>query len=216
MIKALAALVLGSLLLVASPGPASAHADLASSTPRQGAVLVAAPKAFSMRFSEPVTLSSIPPQLLDRSWSALPMTTDFDGRVLIVTPRQPLAPGIVTTIWHVVSDDGHPVSGAIAVQIGKPGPRGPGVAVATVPAVQTILSGSRPGPLTVTFAKQFSSGEVEWTHPRLGAPITWRIAPGTHAAAGVLPLSGSWTMRATLEGRNFTVTIVNGKANLHD
>ena len=205
--------ILGSLLIAASPGTAHAHADSVGSAPRQGAVLNQSPSSITIRFSENVTFDSIPP-LTSTDGKPIETTASLQGSTMTLRPIQPLPRGTTIVTWRVISDDGHPVSGVLSFLVGKPGPRGPKLSVTTTPSVPAVLSGNRPGPLTLTFGKAGSSGEVEWTNPQLGGAITWQIAPGSRSATGILPLPGAWHMKAILQSPQFAVVIVNGEVTL--
>jgi methionine-rich copper-binding protein CopC len=210
------AAVLGSLVLLVNPTPAFAHADVHASSPRNGAQLKVAPKSIVITFSEDVTLGAKAPTILGNTGAAVASTSAINGPRLTVTPLKPLGRGVSTVTWHVVSDDGHPVAGAIAFTVGSSGPRGQRISLVTMPRVPTSLNGNQPGSLTVTMATTARSGEVEWTSPTIPEPIVWRISGNgrTAKASGVLPLPGVWTMVATLMTQNYSVIVVKGDAAL--
>lgn len=212
--KALVAAVLGSLLLVVSPAPAYAHADLVRSVPANGSVVDTAPSSIRLTFSEPVTLDAS--RILDASGTEVASRATLAGSMLTLTPTVPLNRGITTATFTITSDDGHQVEGAIAFVIGKPGARGATQRIATSPAVTTRLSGSRPGVLTTTFTSPATSGEVVWTSPQVAGSLSWPVcARGRVAEArGVLPFAGTWTMRATLISAKGAIIITTGTATL--
>jgi methionine-rich copper-binding protein CopC len=212
--KALVAAVLGSLLLLVSPAPAYAHADLIRSTPSNGSVIAKAPSTIRITFSEAVTLDDS--SILDSSGSVEPSKGSMNGAVLTLTPASTLRPGITTALFTVTSDDGHQVDGAISFVIGKAPTRGAAQRLNTSPAIVTTLSGSHPGALTATFANKATSGEVMWTSPSLKGSLTWPVhAQGkTSQALGVLPFAGSWTMQATLISSKGALVITTGTATL--
>ena len=198
--RALVAAVLGSLALLVNPTPAFAHADVQVSSPRNGAELSVAPKKVAVTFTEAVTLDSVAPRLVDGAGRTLPSTAVMAGTFLTITPAKPLGRGITSATWHVISDDGHPISGALAFAVGKATPRGQRASIVTVPRIVTTLSGDRQGPLTLTMVSRAKSGEVTWTSDAMPEPIIWTITGnGTTAkASGVLPLAGTWRMSAML------------------
>jgi len=207
--------VLGSLLLLVSPAPAYAHADLMRSTPANGSIVATAPSSIRLTFSEPVTLDSS--SLLDAGGHTVPSSATLNGAVLTVTPAARLSAGITTVSFTITSDDGHVVDGAVSFVIGKPTGTGAAQLVSTAPAIRTTLSGSHPGRLTAAFARKASSGEVVWTSPSLTGSLTWPVhASGKGSAAvGVLPFAGVWTMRATLISPTGAIVITSGNATLN-
>jgi copper transport protein len=111
------------LLLIAqllAAAPASAHAELVSSSPAAGARLARPPAEVVLRFTEGVGLVDGGFRLLDDSGAlvatpAEPVSADS-------TVRWPMPPdlpvGRYLVSWRVVSDDGHPVAGAFSFGIG--------------------------------------------------------------------------------------------------
>ncbi len=196
----LVAAVLGSLALLVNPTPAFAHADVQVSSPRNGAELSVAPKKVVITFTEAVTLDSMTPRLVDGAGRTLPSTAVMAGTVLTITPAKPLGRGITSATWHVISDDGHPISGALAFTVGKANPRGQRASIVTMPRIVTTLSGDRQGPLTLTVVSRAKSGEVTWTSDAMPEPLMWTITGNgaTAKASGVLPLAGTWRMSAML------------------
>lgn len=99
-------------------GPASAHAELTSTTPARGATVTGLPGQVSLTFSEPVARPV-----------AVVVTGPDGGTVSRGGPRidggtvtQPVAgsaaAGRYTVSYRAVSDDGHPVSGTVAFTVG--------------------------------------------------------------------------------------------------
>ncbi len=132
----LAVAVTGIVLLAT---PASAHANLQSSDPANGATLQKAPDAVTMTFTEPPdpTLSVV--SVLDPGGNAIPAgSPQASGRTgLRVTLPSDLGNGTYTVNWRVISRvDGHLTAGVIVFGIGT----SPGAAPTTAP--QT----SAPGP----------------------------------------------------------------------
>ena len=212
--KALAAAVLGSLVLLVNPASASAHADLKLSAPMNGSVVAAAPKVVTLTFSEPVELQEA--QLLGSTSQAIPSSSKISGATLTITPNKPLTPGSNVAQWKVKSDDGHVISGAIAFFIGKASKQSPATSLKTMPNIATSLNGNHTGQLTLTIAAKSTSGEIEWTHPAMNGPITWRASGSGKkvTAIGVLPFTGTWTMNATLVSKGGNVLVTNGTVTL--
>ncbi|MGW7449267.1 copper resistance CopC/CopD family protein [Kitasatospora sp. NPDC054795] len=118
--------VLGALLalMLAGAGPASAHATLDSTDPRQNSVVATAPQAVTLTFSESVSLSGDSVRVLDPAGQAVdtgnPAHADGKGNTARVGLRGGLANGTYTVAWRAVSDDSHPVGGAFTFSIGAP------------------------------------------------------------------------------------------------
>ncbi|MFB7128592.1 FixH family protein [Kitasatospora sp. NPDC056273] len=118
--------VLGALLalMLAGAGPASAHATLDSTDPRQNSVVATAPQAVTLTFSESVSLSNDSVRVLDPAGKAVdtgnPAHADGKGNTARVGLRDGLANGTYTVAWRAVSDDSHPVGGAFTFSIGAP------------------------------------------------------------------------------------------------
>ncbi|MFE6049698.1 FixH family protein [Kitasatospora sp. NPDC056446] len=118
--------VLGALLalMLAGAGPASAHATLDSTDPRQNSVVATAPQEVTLTFSESVSLSSDSVRVLDPAGKAVdtgnPGHADGKGNTARVGLKGGLANGTYTVAWRAVSDDSHPVGGAFTFSIGTP------------------------------------------------------------------------------------------------
>ncbi|WP_375383946.1 copper resistance protein CopC [uncultured Microbacterium sp.] len=127
---AVLAVMLGVLLGVGSGAlPASAHAELLSTTPADGAVLEKAPESAELRFNEPVQLIEGAIQLFPGDGS-MPIVLDartVDSTVTADLPHD-LADGSYVIGYRVVSVDGHPIGGGITFRIGQ------GAETATTPS----------------------------------------------------------------------------------
>ncbi|WP_416986044.1 copper resistance CopC/CopD family protein [Streptomyces sp. T028] len=119
----LAALV-GALFTGAAP--ASAHAVLKSSDPREGAVLKTTPRQITVTFDEDVALVENSLRVLDPdnrpATAGDPEHADGQGNTARVPLVSGLGQGTYTVSWRVVSADGHPVTGAFTFSVGKRSP----------------------------------------------------------------------------------------------
>jgi copper transport protein len=117
-IAVLAVTLLGGMV------PASAHAALTGSDPREGAVLKIAPEEVTVSFSESVALTEDSVRVLDPD--SRPVTAGDPGRAdgRADTARVPLAGGLkqgtYTVSWRVLSEDSHAISGAFTFSVGVP------------------------------------------------------------------------------------------------
>ncbi|MFE7597183.1 copper resistance protein CopC [Streptomyces sp. NPDC057494] len=119
----LAAALLGTLL--AGAAPASAHAALTGSDPKDGAVVATAPKEVNLTFSEQVAMSADAIRVLDPAGRRADTGEIRDlcsGSVVRygVELRAGLPDGTYTVAWQAVSSDSHPVAGAFTFSIGSP------------------------------------------------------------------------------------------------
>lgn len=119
----LAAALLGALL--AGAAPASAHAALTGSDPKDGAVVASAPKEVNLTFSEQVAMSADSIRVLDPAGRRADTGEIRDlcsGSVVRygVGLRAGLPDGTYTVAWQTVSADSHPISGAFTFSIGAP------------------------------------------------------------------------------------------------
>ncbi|MGH6741245.1 MAG: copper resistance CopC family protein, partial [Bradyrhizobium sp.] len=107
------------LLLICFAGEASAHASLAFSEPRDGTVLAKAPKMVQLRFNESVTAGAV--KLIDAA-GKLRSDANVEAKDEAITITLPanLPRGTQIISYRVISQDCHPVSGAITFSIGEP------------------------------------------------------------------------------------------------
>ncbi|GAA2237865.1 copper resistance protein CopC [Promicromonospora sukumoe] len=117
-----AVLTFAALLLVA--GPASAHDQLLSSDPKDGATLDEQPASIGLTFSSAPLDTGIEVALTGPDGTTAQgsdITVDDD----VVTAQLPedLPPGAYDVAWHVVSSDGHPIDGEFSYVVeGEPEP----------------------------------------------------------------------------------------------
>ncbi|MFD7838772.1 copper resistance CopC/CopD family protein [Streptomyces sp. NPDC059761] len=137
------ALVLAALLaaLFTAAGPASAHAALTASDPKDGAVVATAPAQVTLSFSEQVAMGDDSIRVMDPQGRRVDTgelrdmcsgTTVRYGTAL----HSGLPDGTYTVAWQAVSADSHPVSGAFTFSIGAPS--------ATSVALPTAQAGGGP------------------------------------------------------------------------
>ncbi len=124
LLAALVSLVFG--LLLAGAGPASAHAALTGSDPRDGAVVDTAPKEVTLSFSEAIAVGDDSIRVLDPSGKradtgAEPKDLSEGSTVRYgVALHTGLPDGTYTVAWQAISADSHPISGAFTFSIGAP------------------------------------------------------------------------------------------------
>lgn len=105
-----AVLTFAALLLVA--GPASAHDQLLSSDPKDGATLDEHPASISLTFSSAPLDTGIEVALVGPDGvTAQGQDIQVDDKVVTAQLAEDLPAGRYDVAWHVVSSDGHPIDG---------------------------------------------------------------------------------------------------------
>lgn len=202
-----AAVFLVSAALFAGLFPAtsvSAHAQVVSVSPANGAQLATAPTSVSVLFNEPVAATAAKVQLLDTSGKIVPakFTTTATKDGFTLTPNKRLPRGLYALRFSVVSADGHVVAQASAFQVGSRPTGGP----MQVKFVQGSLnqrvgfSSDRAGTVALTLPP--GTGTVEFRHKILGATMVFE--PQNSSLTVVLPFTGTWNVTLVLRPDKFT------------
>lgn len=137
--------ILAVVLTVLGAGTASAHANLVSSVPADGATVPTAPAQITMNFTEPPdpTLSVV--DVLGAGGNVLPgvgKPTLRPPKTLTVSLPPKLPDGVYTVSWRVASStDGHVTAGSFAF--------GVGASTTVTPVGSSTSSASGPTPLSV-------------------------------------------------------------------
>ena len=115
-------LLAAACALLAGAGPASAHAALTGSDPRQGAVVDKAPAQVSLTFSESVSMDDDSLRVLDPKGKRVDdgSPSGTGGTTYSVKLHAGLPDGTYTVTYQVVSADSHPVAGAYPFSVGAP------------------------------------------------------------------------------------------------
>jgi copper transport protein len=114
-----------ALAVLAVPTKALAHATLLDPSPEYRERLAAGPAAVVLRFDQAVM--AFPDSIAVRSGEGRVLSNEAasgaDARVVLV-PVQSLPRGAYTVRWHVLSSDGHPISGVytFGVRVAAPPP----------------------------------------------------------------------------------------------
>ncbi|MDX3536391.1 copper resistance protein CopC [Streptomyces sp. MB09-01] len=121
------ALVLAALLatLFTAASPATAHAALTASDPKDGAVVATAPAQVTLSFSEQVAMGDDSIRVLDpqgRRVDTGELRDMCSGNTVRygTALHTGLPDGTYTVAWQAVSADSHPISGAFTFSIGAP------------------------------------------------------------------------------------------------
>ena len=117
------AVLLAALAIVlGSSVPASAHAELVDTDPDEGAVVETAPDTVTLTFNEPVRLTSQEIAVFDAQGAPVPSSAGAKGKEVRVdlSTAAELPDGTYVVSWNVLSDDGHPIAGALTFSVGAP------------------------------------------------------------------------------------------------
>ena len=146
-----AVLTFVALLLVG--GPASAHDQLLSSDPKDGATLDEHPANISLTFSAAPLDTGIEIALVGPDGTtAKGQDIQVDDEVVTAQLGEGLPPGEYAVAWHVVSSDGHPIDGEFTYTVegqqpveGDDGPEMSTPEMSTQDAEPTDAATSAPG-----------------------------------------------------------------------
>lgn len=203
----LALLVVLAAVLGAGASPAAAHAVLVSSSPGEGERLPQGPSEVSLVFSEEVDVELGGIQVLDSTGARVDV-----GAAVQPSPSQlqvdvapDLGDGTYLVSYRVVSDDGHPINGAVVFAVGdeldEASVAGVGTAGDTVAEVVAFLGRflTAGGALLAVGLAAF----VAFVHD--GGPERRRLvalsrAAGLVAAVAVVPLVAAQVARSTGRG----------------
>lgn len=118
------AVIVAVIGLLVGAGPAAAHAELESTSPAQGTQLTSEPASVVLTFSEAVSLPARAIIVLDGESNRVDagQATHPGGNdaAAAIGLRPGLPDASYLVVWHVISDDGHPVSGSFTFGIGVP------------------------------------------------------------------------------------------------
>jgi len=112
--------VVVACLALALAAPASAHAELVRTDPADGAVLATAPSEVRLTFNEPVQVVPDRVRLFGPGGEERELTGGAVDAVAVLGLPEQLARGTWIIAWRVVSQDGHPISGALAFSVSAP------------------------------------------------------------------------------------------------
>ena len=169
------AAALALLASVWSAGSASAHSQLLSSTPKDGATLQQAPSTVVLTFDENVLDDFT--TVLVTDMSARSVTTGeatVDGRVVTQQLGQ-LPPGQYRIAYRVVSADSHPISGTSRFTVAGP---------TATPTPEATVGPATPSPDTASPSATSSSSAATPTTAPTPSPTLSPSTSGDQAGAG--------------------------------
>lgn len=157
-----AGILAAALLVLAVPSVASAHADLQSSDPPAGAVVVGPFKGpVVMTFTESLAVGSKAD--LYGPGHQLVASATIDAGTMTISPPSPLPAGDYAVEWVSIADDGDLLRGTLAFSVAAPSPSAGPTATdvpSAPPSVEPSIESSSPG--------ASPSGEVATPSPSPG------------------------------------------------
>lgn len=169
-----AVLTLTALLVLA--GPASAHTSLDRSDPVDGAVLAAPPAALTLTFTDPMVAAFSSVSITGPSGGTTVDETAglrAEGTAVVVPADWVQQSGRYEVGYRVLSQDGHPVTGAIAFTLDG-----------AVPEAVAVTSTSAPA---TTSASPTAAAAVAASDGGAGAPVwPWFVGGAVLIGAAVV------------------------------
>ncbi|MFI8320359.1 MULTISPECIES: copper resistance CopC family protein [Streptomyces] len=155
---------LSAVLLWAGAPAASAHTDLTSSTPADGATLDALPASIGLTFSDDMSQEYAKVALTAPDGTpAGAGEPRVDGKSASLAVKPGLPSGKYTVGYRVVSADGHPVSGSYSFTVREAAPAAPSpMPSSSTPSAGAGVAAASPAPAPSTRASSdgVSSGLV--------------------------------------------------------
>lgn len=100
------------------PAPARAHDTLISSDPADGAAVETSPEQITLTYSADLLEVSPVVRIVDADGeTVLEETPTVDGPTAVLDLADPLPAGEYEIQWRVVSSDGHPIEGTLALTV---------------------------------------------------------------------------------------------------
>jgi copper transport protein len=192
--------------------PASAHVTLVSAEPAPNALLGARPASLRLEFSETVEPAVVHVSIVtpDGRSFVLAIANEPHDAHIIVAQLGAIGTGTFRVMWHVLSEDGHPVGGSYVFTVGTPTAPPPttsptvtrpawGPTIAGAPLIPSVLRGLGVGSLAALAGLLFF---VVTTRTRLEAHPA-RVALGFSIVAPLLLIAHwlAWMVNASPEHR---------------
>jgi len=195
------------VLLVLTSGVASAHAQLESTDPSAGAVLLTPPAQVVLHFGEPVEIDFGSLRVLgphgNRVDDGGTHHPPGDTHSVAVTLESGLPDGTYVVAWRVISADSHPVHGAFVFSVGTAAGARRADALATSIAAQSgsaVVGGIYWAVRTAAFV-----GLLFLVGPAVLVALAWRDGAGSRRVGRLL-----WWMWGTLAVATVVGILIQG------
>ncbi len=121
MIAARTRLAFAAALALVAAGPVAAHSLLLESVPAANATLTSPPRLLALRFNNRIEKRLSRINLLNERGTpqALTIVVADGGADRLTAAVPPLEPGAYRVEWHVLSTDGHVVSGSFGFRLAR-------------------------------------------------------------------------------------------------
>jgi copper transport protein len=118
--RLLLAVAMSLAVLVATPTPAAAHAELLSTNPASGDVVGDAPPTIELRFSEQVDVVDDSVRVVDATGDDIEVGNVSVDSQIVRAAVPALENGTYVVVWRAISADAHPIRGAFTFSVGAP------------------------------------------------------------------------------------------------
>lgn len=200
--RALVAALMAIGCVVVFAAPASAHAQLLSTNPVDGAVLITSPSQVVLRFDQAVEIDLGAVRVLSTSGSRVDQGNTFhpggEASSVAIDLRPRLPDGTYIVAWRVISADSHPVHGGFIFSVGSTAGAAKARALAT-----TLGAGSASTAVGILFwlvRVAELGGLILLVGLALVIEIAWRAGGATRRLRRLLTISWGITFMSSILG----------------
>jgi methionine-rich copper-binding protein CopC len=183
LVRALAACLIAVPLGLVAAGPAAAHDELVSSSPKDGADLGSAPARIVLTYSSEIEDLGATVVVTDSAGAKLAAGKPVVAGVTVTQALEPAtAAGPVTVAWRVVSGDGHPISGTFGftvAAVAAPTPSPTSSAATTASAAPSSSASSPSSPSSEQPAASSTSAPTSSAVPEPSTTLAGDASPAS-------------------------------------
>ena len=163
-----------SLLALVPHGSARAHADLAGSSPEQGAGVTEPVGSVTLTFTEAVEPTSVGYRVARPDGGVVePVASSADGVTWALT-FEPVTTGVVTVSYDVISVDGHAIVGELVFTVDAARESPATAAVATAPTATAPTATAAAPTVTTASAPAVTAAPADADDDG-SSPVLWAI-----------------------------------------